>query len=1035
MAHPPSTRLALALTAALATAAALGLVTASAADHEPPTKPASNLSGPLVVLLEAFEEAPADYATALADASSPSAAYLASGIVRITGDGVQTYINVADIDDALHAALTALGVVIERESEDGSIVQAHVPLGVLAQVADLAGVLSVTPPVYGFSDVVTEGDSILGFDTLRAAQGADGSGDTVGVLSDGIAGLRSAEGSGDLPATSETRVGGKLTATSGGVISTSFRADGDLEAGLDGGVGAEGTAILEIVHDIAPGAQLRFANFSTSVEFMAAVDFLASVSDVVIDDIGFFARPTDQSSDVSTNTAAELANLANPIRAYATSAGNHALRHYEETYVDSGVDGAPFTDVAGGLHEFKSTAKTTDAQGLGTRPANQVAVAPGGTIVIRLTWDDDFGAATSDYDLFLREFPVGPVVAVGGDDNHATTGTGDPSEVIAFTNTLGVTKTYDVFVQNFLNASATHVLEMFVQSGGLPFAGGARFNFNTVAGSVPAQSDSGGGVLSVGAIDAGDPGHNTIEPFSSQGPAGGALKPDVTAIDGVAVTGAGGFGSPFFGTSAAAPHVAGLAALLLQMRPDLLAGEAGDDPTADRAALRTAITDTAVDLGSFGDDNTFGHGRVDGASAGVALQVAPIVTVGADLAVLEGATVSLDVTFSDLNVLDALTAAIDWGDGTVAAGTADQVLSTGTSSHAYADDGVFVATATVTDDKALFGGDSMTVTVGNATPVVDAVPNISLPLSATLNALLATFTDAGAADTHVASIDWGDGTPLATGTLDQSLGTVSGSYTYATDGLFTVTVTVTDDDGGVGSDTLIVDVQDAPVVSAGGDQAATEGSSVTLSATFVDAASDTHTASIDWGDGSPVEAGNVDQGPDTVGGSHVYADNGVFTVTLTVTDAAALTGVDSLDVTVGNATPVVDAAPNTAVFFDGPIEFAVASFTDAGSTDTHTATIDWGDGDVSAGTVDQDAGTVAGTHQYLLFSSGTVTRTVTVTITDDDGAVASDTFTVDVVSPPPVPGTTTWALVALGVLLAGAALASRLRRRQPAGAP
>ena len=145
MPHRPQQRLALALIAILA-AAALGLLTASAAVHEPASgKPASKLSGPLVALLEAFEEAPAtlaDYAAALADASSPSAAYLASGIVRVTGSGVQTYINVAAIDDALRAELTALGVVIERESEDGGTVQAHVPLGALLQVAELTGVRS-----------------------------------------------------------------------------------------------------------------------------------------------------------------------------------------------------------------------------------------------------------------------------------------------------------------------------------------------------------------------------------------------------------------------------------------------------------------------------------------------------------------------------------------------------------------------------------------------------------------------------------------------------------------------------------------------------------------------------------------------------------------------------------------------------------------------------------------------------------------------------------------------------------------------------
>jgi subtilisin family serine protease len=112
-------------------------------------------------------------------------------------------------------------------------------------------------------------------------------------------------------------------------------------------------------------------------------------------------------------------------------------------------------------------------------------------------------------------------------------------------------------------------------------------------------------VVSLGAIDASDPGTNTIEPFSSCGPTNdGRTKPDAVAVDGVSVTGHGGFGSPFFGTSAAAPHAAGVAALLLDCAPSLT-----------RTQLRDALLNTAVDLGVAGTDNTYGHGRIDALAA------------------------------------------------------------------------------------------------------------------------------------------------------------------------------------------------------------------------------------------------------------------------------------------------------------------------------------------------------------------------------------------------------------------------------------
>ena len=372
--------------------------------------------------------------------------------------------------------------------------------------------------------------------------------------------------------------------------------------------------MLEIVHDIAPGAQLRFANFSTDLEFNAAVNFLAANSDVVVDDISWFGLPYDQTSVVSANTAGALDDPGKPIRGYYTSVGNQAQRHYEGTFVPAAVCLAATTT---SCHQFAGSTDTTDALGLGPLPHNRVEVPSLGVVVVVLTWDDAFGSATSDYDLFLVDELTTNIVGVGGDDNTITK---QPAEFAAYENLTGAKRWIDIRVTNYLGIQPTHILELFV-FGGTTLGNGTKINFNTERSSVPAQSDAGGGVISVGAISSFDPGIDTIEGFSSRGPTNnGVIKPDAVAIDGVSVTGSGGlFPSTFFGTSAAAPHVAGLAALLLDQRPDLRSGESGDDPAADRAALRAAILDTAVDLGSSGVDNTYGRGRVNGLSAGQAL--------------------------------------------------------------------------------------------------------------------------------------------------------------------------------------------------------------------------------------------------------------------------------------------------------------------------------------------------------------------------------------------------------------------------------
>ena len=139
------------------------------------------------------------------------------------------------------------------------------------------------------------------------------------------------------------------------------------------------------------------------------------------------------------------------------------------------------------------------------------------------------------------------------------------------------------------------------------------------------------GVLAVGAIPASDPGHDDPQSVSDRGPSifidpddnektVSRNKPDVMGIDSVLITGAGGFGfalsgdrgSRFPGTSAAAPHVAGIAALVMQAQrladPDMTKKEVAD-------AVAQTIRDSAFDLGDLGYDGTFGYGRADAFAA------------------------------------------------------------------------------------------------------------------------------------------------------------------------------------------------------------------------------------------------------------------------------------------------------------------------------------------------------------------------------------------------------------------------------------
>lgn len=172
----------------------------------------------------------------------------------------------------------------------------------------------------------------------------------------------------------------------------------------------------------------------------------------------------------------------------------------------------------------------------------------------------------------------------------------------------------------------------------------------------------------------------------------------------------------------------------------------------------------------------------------------PEVEAGADQMVNEGDLVAFSGSFSDLNPSDTHTIVWTFGDGTSASGLLIP------SPHAYADDGIYTVTLTVTDDNGGATSDTLTVTVKNVAPLVEAGPDQTVNAGDGVS-FSGWFSDAGAADTHSILWTFGDGAS-ASGLL------IPTPHVYADDGIYTVTLTVTDDDGGATPDTLTVTVRD-----------------------------------------------------------------------------------------------------------------------------------------------------------------------------------------------------------------------------------
>ncbi len=213
----------------------------------------------------------------------------------------------------------------------------------------------------------------------------------------------------------------------------------------------------------------------------------------------------------------------------------------------------------------------------------------------------------------------------------------------------------------------------------------------------------------------------------------------------------------------------------------------------------------------------------------------------------------------------------------------------------------------------------------------------------------------GAADTHEARIDWGDGTATTEGavTADAATGvgwfTISGTHVYNEAGTYTGDVCATDDEGLSSCFGFIAVVANvAPTVLAGPDIAT--GLTPTLAdITFQDPGSnDTHTVTIDWGDGTtldPTPTIAATSGGGIVTGSHTYAASGKYQVEVCITDQHNDTGCDDRDLDVrGAATAPSAEITSQASANEGEKMTLGVGFTDRNVDETHTLTIDWGNG-------------------------------------------------------------------------------------------
>jgi len=478
----------------------------------------------------------------------------------------------ADVTPQLLDRIRNLGGTVVNSYAEYNAIRVRLPLGAMETLAEGKDVQYIRPASRAFlrkadtsEGVVAHAvDSAVNKHQLTGKDIWSGKKVKVGVLSDSVDWLSTVQAQGDLPA-----------------VTVLQDAPGN---------SGEGTAMLEIIHDLAPDAQLYFATaWNGKAGFASNIRALANAGcRIIVDDVGYLDESPFQDDIISQAVNAVTAQGV----LYFSSAGNAGNKNDGTSGVWEGNYNGQLITIGGQLAEVHNFG--------GGDWANRITADAG---CYTLFWSDRLGGSSNDYDLYLLDPTSSQIV---GESSSFQTGTQDPLE--GFCALENITN-YSLLISRW--SGQNRFLHLSANRG--------RLEHNT-AGQIsghPAAVDA----FAVAAVNAKNrispfTGSESVEWYTSDGPrrvfyhangtpitpgnllaTGGTVrsKPDITAADCVRVA-TPGF-TPFCGTSAAAPHAAGIAALMLSGKSTLTVAE-----------VRQAFRDSALDIESAGWDRDSGYG-------------------------------------------------------------------------------------------------------------------------------------------------------------------------------------------------------------------------------------------------------------------------------------------------------------------------------------------------------------------------------------------------------------------------------------------